>query len=252
MNTIIINRFKEIIKNLEHNENSIIVAKGINLDDIGLSKINVDKYMKNKREYTNRLNNGVKIISYDEFLLFNDILKFFYQTIYIIDNNLYLNYYPINADLNENILNCLLKHFDIENDDDFLLMNNIDDYTNAYGEITKIGNNIYCVYNDYLMDEKINYIKMWETSGFNNDKYVYLSDEDVFEIKEEEDYINFLRQCMYNNIKTINITGDFGSEYQNSIKEKIGYINEYFKNVIEIKVGKYKKRIKKLRIIASI
>ena len=135
MNTIIINRFKEIIKNLEHNENSIIVAKGINLDDIGLSKINVDKYMKNKREYTNRLNNGVKIISYDEFLLFNDILKFFYQTIYIIDNNLYLNYYPINADLNENILNCLLKHFDRENDDDFLLMNNIDDYTNAYGDV---------------------------------------------------------------------------------------------------------------------
>lgn len=247
MNTIIINRFKEIIKNLEHNENSIIVAKGINLDDIGLSKINVDKYMKNKREYTNRLNNGVKIISYDEFLLFNDILKFFYQTIYIIDNNLYLNYYPINADLNENILNCLLKHFDRENDDDFLLMNNIDDYTNAYGEITKIGNNIYCVYNDYLMDEKINYIKMWETSGFNNDKYVYLSDEDVFEIKEEEDYINFLRQCMYNNIKTINITGDFGSEYQNSIKEKIGYINEYFKNVIEIKVGKYKKKDKEVK-----
>lgn len=247
MNTIIIDRFKEIIDNLQQNEDSIVVAKGINLDDIGLNKINIEKYMKNKREYIKRLSNGVNIISYDEFLLFNEILRGFYQSIYIIDNNLYLNYYPINTDLDENTLNCLIKHFDEGNDDDFLLINNIDDYTNAYGEVRKFTNNIYCVYNDYLIDDKINYIKMWEKSNFNNDRYTYFDNEDVFEIKEEEDYINFLQQCMCDNIKTINITGDFSSEYQAPIKEKIGYISEYFKNIIEIKIGKYKKIDKEVK-----
>lgn len=247
MNTIIINKLKEIIKDLSKNDDTIIVVKGINLEDIGLNKINVNYYVKNKREYIRRLSEGIEIISYDEFLLFNEILKGFYDDIYIVDNNLYLNYYPINANIDEDILDCLIKHFDEENNDDSLLIDNIDKYTNAYGDLKKINDKIYCVYNDYLIDEKINYIRMWEISNFNKDKDVYFDNEDVIEIKEEEDYINFLQKCMDSNSKTINITGDFSSEYQSSKKEKIGYINKYFKDIIEIKIGKYKKINKQVK-----
>ena len=97
MKNTLTERANEIISNIRKESTSLIVLKGIDLDYIGSNKVDLEKYMDNKFMYLDYLRNTNNIISYDEFVCFYEAISLFYKKIYVIDNNIYINFYPINV-----------------------------------------------------------------------------------------------------------------------------------------------------------
>ena len=99
---------KEYIKNLLNNkiqehsneENVAFVIKGIPLDIVEFKdNINIEILLKNKVKYFTNIYELRNLFIYEEFLLLNGIITEQYDKIYIINNNLYSKYFPLEIDL---------------------------------------------------------------------------------------------------------------------------------------------------------
>ena len=94
------------------------VLKGFDLTENGFNKGYLEDSFNNKA--FNRLafltQQEVAVISYEEFICINALIKEVFKKIVILDNPIYLNLYPVNVNLNGEIEESLLKHFDHEVD----------------------------------------------------------------------------------------------------------------------------------------
>ena len=52
-----------------------------------------------------------KFLTYEEFLMLNSFVLDQYEKIYILNNNLYMNQYPIDIALSDSVKRGLLTHF---------------------------------------------------------------------------------------------------------------------------------------------
>lgn len=242
MKEVLKNKFKEIINSVNKKSTDIIVVKGIDLDIIGLEKIDLEKYIDNKFMYIDYLRESNNIISYDEFVCFYEVISLLYKNIYVIDNNLYINFYPINVNLSDEKYNMLIYHFDDDSKEDTFIGDDIQDYTNIYGNVVKISRNYYVVYNDMLSDEKVTTIHMWQDGNISDiEKSVFSDCEDVIEVIDEDSYIRLVDNIYNNQVKKINLIDDFNSNDKYYIRQRVGYINYLFKNGLDIKIGRLTK-----------
>lgn len=242
----IINKCNKIIDNIK-NENGdadvLIVIKGINIELIGKHKINLDECILNRRKYIRRLIDDFNIISFDEYVFFKDTLHDMFDDIYIIDNNIYGNFYPINANVSDDTVNNLLEFFDQDTETEFELMQQMQVYTDIYGNLIKVNDQIYVVYNSYIMDEKINYIRLFENNHFDNISYKYEYEQiKGLIIRDEVDYLKLLSKIFNENLKEVNLIADIHSNHYLWLKEKINYLINYFDiNVVILNYNKLKK-----------
>ena len=242
MKEVLKNKFKEVINSLNKKSTDIIVVKGIDLDIIGLEKIDLEKYIDNKFMYIDYLRESNNIISYDEFVYFYEVISLLYKNIYVIDNNLYINFYPINVNLSSEKYNMLIYHFDDDSKEDTFIGDDIQDYTNIYGNVVKINRNYYVAYNDMLSNEKVTTIHMWQDKNISDiEKSVFSDDEDVIEVIDEDSYISLVDDIYNNQIKRINLIDDFNSNDKYYIRQRLGYINHLFKDELDIKLGRLTK-----------
>lgn len=79
MKNIIVNKVKEIIKSITRKNTDLIVIKGVDLDDLGSNKVDLEKYIDNKFMYLDYLRSTDNIISYDEFVYFYDVINLLYK-----------------------------------------------------------------------------------------------------------------------------------------------------------------------------
>ena len=206
MENTLIKRANEIISNIKKESTSLIVLKGIDLDYIGSNKVDLEKYMDNKFMYLDYLRNTNNIISYDEFVYFYEAISLFYKKIYVVDNNIYINFYPINVNLSNQKLNMILSHYDEDSSEDAIVGDDIQEYTNIYGNIIKVNNNYYVAYNDMLSDEKVSTISMWNEGNIaNTTKRDFEQDEHTIEVIDEISYLNLIDTISVDSLKSINL-----------------------------------------------
>lgn len=240
----IINKCNSIIDNIKDKkiEKSIlVVVKGIDIELVGGQKIKLNEFINNKIDYIYNLKNKrFYIISFDEYIFFKELLETVFNNIYILDNNIYNNYYPISIELEDDITETLIIFFDKDRQEQFELKYDIQEYTDVYGNLTRIDNNLYAVYNNYFPNEKVEYIRLWEDidSSKIKNKYEYVEDKNLI-VRDEIDYISFLSEIFGKNLKQIDLIADIGMNSYSWLKEKLGYIVNYLER--EITILNYKK-----------
>ena len=99
-NAILLNKINRTIEKLSLTDNSIIVLKGIPMSvvspesNVGL----LDDIVRNKLSYFMSIFEQRKYLTYEEFLLLNSFVLDQYDKIYVLNNNLYMTQYPVDAE----------------------------------------------------------------------------------------------------------------------------------------------------------
>lgn len=218
-NSIIKQSIKKRLKSIKESENSIVVLKGIpvGIVDPEHSVIDIQKITQDKMGYyfLNVYNAKRKYISYEEFLLLKSFIVEQYESIYILNNNLYINQYPLDIYLKEELKNGILTHFtDSEIDEDDSEIGDIDEIISIYTGIKE--------FNTYLIGS---YCDDTQTEDIKIHRLNLLDDVDVairnvsqslvgeyIDIIEESDYIDLVKRVFDEpdeiNVRISNYVGD--------------------------------------------
>lgn len=183
----------------------MVVLKGIELKGVYSKIIDlINKDSKIQYYYENIFSQKRRIIYYDEYLILKELIKRSNNNkIAVLDNNLYINYYPLISEINNEILEILINNDIEEKEVEYcekrMLNKDIGIYTTVFSSVIKINNQYYCIYNDdideYTSVEEIQEdcfklynqnISDFEKSSNKNYK--------IFEITEEIDYLTFLQK----------------------------------------------------------
>lgn len=229
----------ESINSRLDNPGSIIVLKGIDIRLINNSLIiDIDEVIENKLNYFLKLSQiGRKIITYDEYLALYELVLMQYKKVIILENNMFINYYPLNAKLSNEKLVALVNHYDEEKDGDQYEIGNIVDLTNIFGNIKFINGSYYVTYNNILADEKEEVIQIFEKENSEINKEEISLSSHCYEVIDEEDYILMLDKLLHEDIKFIYILEKNTSLGKMLIEDKIKVLKSYFLESVDIKVG---------------
>lgn len=201
---MIIDKLKRCLENIE-DSNALIVIKGININELNNDfKVNMNELFSNRLGYLmNLVSSRKNIVTYDEYLALYDMLNMQYKKIYIINNNLYVRFLPLNIELKEEILIGLTNHYDEEKTGDNFSIGDISDYLDVYSNIKIIDNNYYITYNNVLINEKEENIDLFSNSDSEIITRKTIATDEVYVIADEDDYIRFLQKSFIFNKKDI-------------------------------------------------
>lgn len=198
-------------------KNSIIVLKGIPISIVepqSVSDIDFERIVENKLSYFFNLTKTRSYLTYEEFLLLSNFVLEQYSTVYILNNNIYMNQYPLDLYCSESIKNGLLTHFNETNDEenDETHIGDIDDYVSLYVGMREYNGYLLGVYCDNFLpfDNKIVNINLFDETDCDIQRTE--TAEDFIDIVEEADYINFIK-ALFNEpnevyVRISNYTGD--------------------------------------------
>ena len=236
-NTVIINKIQEKIAEIEVSDSSIIVLKGIPMKIVCPEENTIDlaKVVENKLQYFFSIFGKRKYLSYEEFLLLSDFVISQYKEVYILNNNLYMEQYPVEECFPNAIREGLLNHYtESEADDDDSIIGDIDDYISIFKGLKE--------YNGYLMGayseiSSVNSNKIITLNLFDTNKqdigFTECEDYEFIELIEESDFIDFVKALLAEPdelyVRTSNYTGDI-----NKLKEHIGVIAFYWNDYTDI------------------
>lgn len=216
-NMVLMNKINETLQRLNTRENSIIVLKGIplNVIDQQCDIRPVEEVIKNKLAYFVQIYQNRRYITYEEFLMLNSFILDQYENVVILNNNLYISQYPIDASYSDTVRSGLLNHFtDSENDYDDSEIGNIDEIIDLYDGLKE--------YNDFLIgsycedkipnDNKIQTINLFDYESLPIRAVDYPDNSEVLDIQEESDYIELVKKVFSEPdevyIRVTNYSGD--------------------------------------------
>ena len=197
-NRVIANCIREKIERLNTGDDAIIVLKGIPLSivDDTVGKIDLSNVVTNKLGYFMSVFGRRRFLTYEEFLLLADFIVAQYKEVYILNNNIYMEQFPVEECFPAEVRVGLLTHFDEseEGETDSRFIGDIDEYISIFEGLKE--------YNGYLMgaycavpalrSPKVITVNVFDN---NRDDLLYSSDQcdDFLEIIEESDYIDFVK-----------------------------------------------------------
>ncbi|KAF5055825.1 ATP-dependent RNA helicase DbpA [anaerobic digester metagenome] len=237
---IILKNLNKRIDEISDNDNILIVLKGIPLDIIdaeNANKINIEDIVKNKAMYLFvNIVGKRKYILYEEFLTMYNLLIDQYKRIYVLNNNIYIENYPININFSDEVRNGLLKHYgDYEGEDDEnCYIGDIEQFTSLFSGIKDVNGYLLGAYFDdfILRNEKIINVNIFDeydeeiiTKQLESGRFI--------DINEDSDYIDFVR-CVFDKPDEIyvNITNFQGDK--NRLSEHIKILSYYWKDWTDI------------------
>lgn len=238
MYEIIKKRFTDIKSELDLTK-SIIVQKGfsINVED----KIDIQNLFNKglTASWVELYSSKRNIMAYEEFLYFYDFIINEYENIYVVNNNIYNNFYPLCVEIPLET-KLLLKDFFSEDVDDNISNVQIVDgekYTKIFSNIKEINENYFVRYNDISEIEniKIKNINLFDTDNIqplitkNKDE---LSSDNVLFMQETEDYLYVLEKLSNNQEISVNLDSYIGED---SINNKLQIISTYIAPITLIK-----------------
>lgn len=170
---------------------TLFVLKGFQTINYGVEKVDIQSTIQNKIARLLQLTQQKQqIISFDEFICLYDLVLLQYKEIYVIENPVYMNLFPVDVKINDVISNALLNHFDSDADDNAEI-GDINEYTLIYSNYLLTDQGIACCYNisdDQLKNEKI------ERLVVGNPASVLL---DISTLDDEKEYINLCNDVDY-------------------------------------------------------
>lgn len=197
-NTILRKKIDEQISKLLIDEKSIIVLKGIPLEAVthDYKTVYMEDIVNNKiRYFYEEIVKKRRFISYEELLLLNSFILDQYSKIYVLNNNLYINQYPLDILVNENTRKGLLVHFEeSENEYDNTFIGDISPILELYNSLQS--------YNGYLIgsycneiipiNNKIKNINLFDLED-SKLKIEKSSNTNIIELEDESDYIKLIK-----------------------------------------------------------
>lgn len=235
---VILNQLKEKINEIDLNEKNIVVLKGIPLSivDDSIKKVPLDKVIENKMGYFMSIYGNRSFISYEEFLLLADFMIAQYKEIYVLDNNIYMEQYPIEENFPDEIRRGLLNHFEdsevAENDNTYI--GDIEEYVSIFEGLKEYNGCLMGVYSNpnALSNNKVVKINIFEAK---KTKIASVQNEDALEydLIEEADYINFVNKLFLTPdelyVRVSNYVGDI-----NKLRDHISLVGYYWKDYMDI------------------
>ncbi|AFK87286.1 DEAD/DEAH box helicase [Thermoanaerobacterium saccharolyticum] len=231
----------EIIQSYLKDDETIIVLKGfsIKLYDNNIT-IDIDDILKNdKLKYFNLINER-RVITYEEYLILYSFIIYKFKKITILENNIYINYFPLYVDIPEYIKKSLLINFDEDNESDEEI-GNLSDYIAIYSNFKYINGKYYVVYNNIISDEKEEKYPVFTKADTKIEKEVVTSLDKCYKLDTEESYVTFLDDIIEGKVKDIHILGDWHNAY-NSYLDKLQILKNIYESDIDIKIGYVKDR----------
>lgn len=237
-NAVIFNKIQEKIQEIGIEEKAIIVLKGIPLSvvDDSVEKINLKKIVENKMGYFMSIYGNRKYLTYEEFLLMSDFVVSQYKYVYILNNNIYMEQYPVEECFPDDIRKGILNHFeeseDEENDDSYI--GDIDEYISIFEGIKENNGYLMGAYSNVpaLSNSKVILINLFDKKS-ENILTVPESDKEFLDLVEEADYISLVKLLFAHPdeiyIRVTNYTGDL-----NKLKDHIASIAYYWEEYTEV------------------
>ena len=238
MYEIIKKNFTDIKSKLDLTK-SIIVQKGFSID------------LENKIDIQNLFNKGLtaswfelysskrNMITYEEFLYFYNFIMEEYENIYVINNNIYHNFYPLDVEIPIET-KLLLKDFFNDDENENVSKEQIFDgekYTKIFSNIKKINENYFVRYNDIseISNLKIRNIDLFDSDNIQplvvKNKNERPSDNVLF-MQETEDFLYVLEKLLNNQEIYVNIDSYIG---ENEINDKLQLISTYITPIYVVK-----------------
>ncbi len=220
-------------------ENTIFVLKGIDIQLIDKYLIiDMDKILENKLSaFMEIARLGRKVISYDEYLALYELVLMQYRKIVILENNLFINYYPLHIALSNERLKALEDHFDEEKEGEAVEIGNLGELTAIYGNIKKISGRYYVSYNNTLSHEKEVTIKIYEKIRDHIEREKVDISGDCYEVLDEEDYITMMDDLFHVNKATVYILEKNTSLNKVLLEEKVGILKFLLKDKTNVVIG---------------
>lgn len=236
--SVIENQIREKIRGISVDEKTLVVLKGIPLSivDSSITKILLDQVIANKVGYFMSMVGKRHYISYEEFLLLADFIVAQYKEIYILNNNIYMEQYPVEDCFPEEIRKGLLAHFeeseDDENDDTYI--GDIEEYVQVFNGLKEYNG---CLMGAYSVPNVSSSNKIISIDIFDAKKFEIASvqKEDALEcdLIEESDYVDFVKKLFFAPeelyVRVSNYTGDV-----NRLKNHISLLGYYWKDDTDI------------------
>lgn len=206
----------------------IIVLKGCSAYN-NISEVNLSSVINDKMGYfLNHVYSKKRVISYDEYLVLQPIINMQYSKITILENNLFINLFPLTLSMDEDIKEKLLVNFDQDKEGDKYEIGDILDYTNIYSNFKEIDGEYYVTYNEYFRSEKEEFIYLFDNK--DSSEYEIISDDNtkVIDINDEDDYVKIIKDLKAGISKNINIANKKNYITSILIKEKLNILKEIF------------------------
>ena len=237
-NMVMANQIRFRLEELNIDSNAVVVLKGIPLSivDPSIGKIDLGKVVENKLGYFMSVFGQRKFLSYEEFLLMADFIVSQYKEIYILNNNIYMEQYPVEECFNSTVREGLLTHFaesEVDEDDNSYI-GDIEEYISIFEGVKEYNGYLLGAYNNVpaLQSTKIININLFESK---KEELVYSNDpsDDFVEIIEEADYLGFMKLLFAEpdeiHVRISNYTGD-----ANKLKDHIALAAYYWRDYTDI------------------
>lgn len=235
MSDHIINKLKSLISELSIMDNSLFVLKGFPLTTLWKEDVFIDEMVGDKFSYYIKLmQNQRKYVIYEEFICLYEFFIRQFKYIYVIDNNIYMNLYPLYAKIDNDVLSRLKKHYNNENQDDDFIIGDLFEYTYIYSNYTQIRGLDYIIYNEspeLLKNEKIRIKYLFQVPELK----IKLKELEESELLQQKNYVDICDETDY--VMMTNMLNYYPKELfiniENSIIEK-SLINSRLKLIMSI------------------
>lgn len=217
----------------------IIVLKGFLNEDIDntINSVNLSEIIVDKMTYfLNNIYNKRNLITYDEYLLLNPIINMQYRKIVILENNVYINLFPLISTITDDIKEKLLINFDEDKEGDKYEIGDITEYTNIYSSFREIDGQYYVVYNDFFKSEKEELVNLFETESFLEYEDIVDNKDKIYDINDEDDYVRIVKLLKDRSLNKFNLVNKKNYITSIIIKEKLNILNKIFGDNIKISI----------------
>lgn len=224
------------INTINIEDKRLIVLKGFEKNYFNeiIPEVSIGEIMKDRTKYyLSEIYNKRKIISYDEYLILYSIINMQYENIIVIENNIYMNIYPLSVTIDNEVIKRLLIHFDEEKEGGKYEIGSIKDYLDIYSSVREFDDKYYITYNDNLKNEEI--IQLFDEINLSKIPVNNIHSENkIIDLNDEEDYIRLINMANLNEINKVSIYNKKNYMTKVFIKEKYWILNQIYFNKIEI------------------
>ena len=208
---------EKMLSEISQLPNSIIVLKGIPMNVIYpeyAKMVDLDALTANKLAYLLSVMKDRTVVTYEEFLLLFDFIVSQFSAVYILNNNIYMDQYPLDLRCGDISRDGLLKHFmEVEDDRyDEMEIGPVQELASLYVGIKEFNGYLIASYCEDKVSNspKVEIYNVFEGSSRQLQR-VNSSDHFV-ELIEEADYIDLVEKVYRNPselcIRIANYTGD--------------------------------------------
>ncbi|MBQ3726092.1 MAG: ATP-dependent DNA helicase RecQ [Selenomonadaceae bacterium] len=218
MNEIILQRVNKKLSSLPRGKNFAVVLKGVPLNFVEENfREDLEAAKDDPLNYFMRLRSGGrKFFSHEEFLLLNALILMQYDSVVVLNNNLFMEQYPIAAELTDATKKILLEHF-TEPEDESASENlgGVAKLADIFIGLKACGNFLVGVYNDeqLLSDRRVQVVNLFDAADEELEKVDLPAAQKFFDLQEETDFVEFVREIIFAQpekifVRTKNFAGD--------------------------------------------